>query len=327
MMASNPVPAEKLPGQFRLAVARAAAHLILLAAVAFVIPSRCLAQEVKLPAVNLGDTSFEDGFGVPGWLVQEFPDIYVANELRDDNGNEVPGSNGLSTYTTTTHVAYVSTNRVLGGWLALEGLETLADVALKIDGTTSRANGFADLEFGPGLQWAPKKIGAGVFVHRLMFDLSVPTGSYSDKQPVNIGNHFVVLNPYYAATYEISKIEFSARFHYLWNSTNNDPFVGFDLRNSQAGQAFHVNYSASYEAWENVRIGFNGYWLQELTDDRINGLAVPNSRERTVGLGPGLQIHSQNIWYNLHAYQETDVRNRFSGWKVAARITLALPAG
>jgi hypothetical protein len=66
-------------------------------------------------------------------------------------------------------------------------------------------------------------------------------------------------------------IEFSVRFHYLWNSTNNDPFVGFGIRNSQAGQAVHVNYSASYEAWKNVRIGFNGYWLQQVADDRVDG--------------------------------------------------------
>jgi len=304
---------------------RTVAQLIVLVFVALALPSLCLAQEVKLPAVNLGETSFEDGFGSPGWLMQEFPDVYVADELRDSNGNKVPGTNRLTTYTTTTHVAYVSTHRFLGGWLSGEVLQTLVDVDLKTNGTSSRARGFADLEFGPGLQWAPKKIGPGVFVHRLIFDLSVPTGSYNDKQPVNIGNHCVVFNPYYAATYELDKIEFSTRLHYLWNSTNDDPFVGFGIRNSQAGQAVHANYSISYEAWENVRIGFNGYWLQQVTDDKVNGIAVPNSRERTVGLGPGIQIQSRNIWYHLNAYQETDVRNRASGVKVVARITIALP--
>jgi hypothetical protein len=299
--------------------------LIVLAFVALTLPSLCLAQEVKLPAVNLGETSFEDGFGLPGWLMQEFPDVYVADQLRDGNGNEIPGSNRLTTYTTTTHVAYVGTHRFLGGWLSGEVLQTLVDVDLKTNGTSSRASGFADLEFGPGFQWAPKKIGPGVFVHRLIFDVSVPTGSYNDKQPVNIGNHCVVFNPYYAVTYELNKIEFSTRLHYLWNSTNDDPFVGFGIRNSQAGQAVHANYSISYEAWKNVRIGFNGYWLQQVTADRVNGIAVPNSRERTVGLGPGIQVHRRNIWYNLHAYQETDVRNRASGIKVAARITIALP--
>jgi hypothetical protein len=41
------------------------------------------------------------------------------------------------------------------------------------------------------LQWLPRKIGNGVFVRRFVFDVSVPTGTYSDRRPVNIGNHFV----------------------------------------------------------------------------------------------------------------------------------------
>jgi hypothetical protein len=35
------------------------------------------------------------------------------------------------------------------------------------------------------------------------------------------------------------------------------------IRNMQPGQAFHVNYATSYELWKNVRLGFNGYWLQQ----------------------------------------------------------------
>jgi hypothetical protein len=84
--------------------------LVVLVFVALALPSLCLAQEVKLPAVNLGETNFEDGFGSPGWLMQEFPDVYVADELRDSNGDKVPGTNRLTTYTTTTHVAYQETD-------------------------------------------------------------------------------------------------------------------------------------------------------------------------------------------------------------------------
>jgi hypothetical protein len=35
----------------------------------------CSAQ-VQLPTVNLGETNFEDAFGGPGWLLQEFPEAY-----------------------------------------------------------------------------------------------------------------------------------------------------------------------------------------------------------------------------------------------------------
>jgi hypothetical protein len=153
----------------------------------------------------------------------------------------------------------------------------------------------------------------------------VPTGTYSDRRPVNIGNHFVAVNPYYAVTYKRKKVEVSTRLHYLWNSTNNDPFAGFGVRNMQPGQAFHVNYATSYEVRRNVRLGFNGYWLQQVTDHRINNADVPYSKERTVGLGPGLQFGGRDIWFHLNGYLETDVRNRPSGIKVTFRISKTVP--
>lgn len=286
----------------------------------------CSAQ-VQLPTVNLGDTNFEDAFGGPGWLLQEFPVANVASDLKDSHGKTIPGRNRVTAYSTTTHVAFVSKKLVLGGWLSGEVLLPLVDLDVHLaNGTSSRVRGLADLTVGTGLQWAPRKIGEGVLVHRVVLDVGLPTGMYSDRRAVNIGNHFVVINPYYALTYERKKVEFSARFHYLWNSTNNDPFMGFGIRNMQPGQAFHMNYATSYEVWKNVRLGFNGYWLQQLTDHQINGSDVRNSRERTVGLGPGIQLSGREIWFRLNGYIETDVHNRPSGIMVTFRISKVIPA-
>jgi len=264
-------------------VALAVRTLVLLIVVAFGVlatPSLCLAQ-VQLPAVNLGDTNFEDAFGGPGWLLQEFPEFYVASELKDSHGKTIPGRNRVTAIGSTTHLAFVSKKRVLGGWLAGEVLQPLVDLDVQLaNGTSSRVRGLADLIVGAGLQWAPKKVGKGVFVHRFVFDVTVPTGNYSYRRPVNISNHFVVINPYYALTYERKKLEFSARLHYLWNSTNHDPFVGFGVRKTQAGQAFHVNYATSYEVYKNVRLGFNGYWLQQClptTRSTVSPSPIPGS--------------------------------------------------
>jgi hypothetical protein len=288
-------------------------------------PTVCLAQ-VHLPTVNLGDTNFEDGFGAPGWFLEEFVDVYIAGEVRDFRGNVIPGTNRVTAYSTTTHVAFTGKRRVLGGYLMAEALQPLADLSQLTNGIPSRVRGFADLTVGSGLQWAPKNIGGGVFVQRAFLDVDVPTGKYSDTRPLNIGNHFVVVNPYYSATYERGKLEFSTRLHYLWNSTNNDPFVGLGVKTTQAGQAFHMNYATSFELFKSVRIGFNGYWLQQLTDDKVDGAGSPNSRERTVGLGPGIQLGGQGLWFRVNSYIETDVRNRPSGIKVTFRISKALPA-
>lgn len=282
---------------------------------------------VQLPAVNLGGTNFEDGGGAPGWLLEEFPESYVADKLKDGAGRTVPGSNRVTIDTTTSHITFVSRKRLFGAWVAAEALLPLVDADVQLNGTDTRVRGVGDLTVGMGLQWRPKKIGNGVFVHHAAIDFGLPTGKYNDARPVNIGNHFVVVNPHYAFTYEPNrKLEISVRVHYLWNSINHDPFVGFGIKDMQAGQAFHANYAASYEVLKNFRIGFNGYWLQQLTDHEVDGQSLANSKERTVGLGPGIQLSSSGLWFRVNGYMETDVRNRPSGIKVTFRISKALAA-
>ena len=284
--------------------------------------------QVQLPGVNLGDTNFEDGFAAPGLLLEEFPDVYVSGTLKDSNGATVPGSNTLTTILTTSHIVYVSNKHLFGAWMGGEILVPMADLEVKrAQGVDAAVRGFADPILGPiALQWAPKKVGNGVFVHRAELALTIPIGKYNDQRPVNIGDHFVLINPYYALTYEWkTKFEVSARLHYLWNSTNRDPFVGFGIRNLQPGQAFHANYATSYEVLRDVRVGFNGYWLQQLTDHQIDGENIPNSKERTVGLGPGVQFGGDGLSFRVNSYIESDVRNRPAGIRVTFRISKALP--
>lgn len=300
--------------------------VVLAAAMLCAMAAPCSAQ-VQLPTVNLGDTNFEDGFAGQGWLLEEFPEGYVASAFKDSNGHTVPGKNSITSFSTTTHVAFISKVRTLGGWLAGEVLQPIVSLDVQASGgPPATVRGFADPTIGAGIQWDPKKIGNGVFVQRAVLDVDLPVGKYNDARPVNLGNHFVAVNPYYAFTYERKRLEVSVRLHYLWNSTNNDPFEGLGIKNLQPGQAFHMNYSTSYELWKNVRLGFNGYWLQQTTDHRINGLDVPNSEERTIGLGPGLQLGGHDTWFRLNSYIETDVRNRPTGIKVTFRISKALPS-
>jgi len=328
-MKNNSLCAPRCVCLARLAKTIGLAVFTLAAAILLPLSTPCVAQ-VQLPTVNLGDTNFEDGFAGPGYLLEEFPGVYSAGEMKDANGRTVAGSNSVTADSTTTHIAYVSTKRLFGAWVGVEALQPLVDVEAKLaNGVDARVRGFADLEVGPlVLQWAPKRVGKGLFVQRAVLDLGVPTGKYSDQRPVNIGYHAVVINPYYAFTYEPNrKLEISVRFHYLWNSKNTDPFVGFGFRDMQAGQAFHANYTTSYAILKHVRVGLNGYWLQQFTDDQINGASVANSKERTVGLGPGIQLGGDGLWFRVNSYMETGVRNRMSGTKVEFRISKVLGGG
>lgn len=293
---------------------------------AFGVPDFCFAQ-VQLPSVNLGLTNFEDGIAGRGLILEEFPDYYDAYKLKDSAGDTIPGQNHLTTFSSTSHVAYVSPIPFLGGLLSAEALLPWVDVNAVVNGNSSRVRGFADPTLAGGVQWSPKNLGNGVLFNRLMLTVGVPTSPYDDRRGANLSNHFFVVEPYYSVTYELSKIEFTARIHYLWNSANHDPFEGLGARSTQAGQAFHMNFASSYEVMPHLRVGFNGYWLQQTTDDKINGTNVPHSLERTLGLGGGVQYQcGKQTWLRLNGYEETDVRNRAQGMSITVRITRAIPA-
>jgi hypothetical protein len=106
-------------------------HALLIGVLSVALAQVCFAQ-VHLPAVNLGDTNYEHGFGAPGLLLEDFPAAYTARELQDAYGNTVPGLNHVTTYSTTTHIALISRKRFLGTWLVGETLQPLVDVNVEL---------------------------------------------------------------------------------------------------------------------------------------------------------------------------------------------------
>lgn len=283
-----------------------------------------LAADIPLPPVNLGDTSFEDGIAFPGWLVEETIGYYHAGQLNDHQGDKIPGSNKLTSVSATTHVAYISHLRLLDGFYGAEILLPLADVDLDTSfGPKDREQGVGDLIVSPFiLQWTDHKLFGMPYFHRFVFSITLPTGKYDRNRPVNIGSNVVSINPYYAFTImPTDKLELSARLHYLWNSENDDPFVGLGAGTVQPGQAFHANYAASYELVKGVRLGINGYALQQLTEDKIDGRSQANSEERVFGIGPGIKWSGNGLSLYLNSYFETGAENRPEGTKVVFRLS------
>lgn len=282
------------------------------------------AADIPLPPVNLGDTSFQDGIAFPGWLVEEMIDSYHADHINDNSGNEIPGSNKLTTVSGITHVAYISKYKLLGGFYGAEFLLPLVDVDLDTGfGPNDRERGIGDLTISPFIiQWTDHKLFNVPYFHRFVLDIVLPTGEYDRNSAVNTGSNIVSLNPYYAFTImPIDKLEISARLHYLWNSKNDEPFVGLGAGEIQAGQAFFANYAASYEVIKDLRLGINGYALQQLTDDKIDGQSQDNSEERVFGIGPGAQYGNNGWTFYLNSYFETGAENRSEGTKIVFRLS------
>lgn len=276
-----------------------------------------VAAAYQQPAVNLGFTSFLDGGppAGPGWYFAEYVQYYTADNLTD---LPFPGDPSLDAYISLSQFIYQSDKAILGGgkW-GMDFIQPYATFDVSADGTPlSAGDGFGDLLVGPYLQWDPIMGANGpVFMQRVEAQVILPTGAYDSKESINPGANVISLDPYWAATwFAAPKCTVSWRVHYLWNDQNDDPNIpGAD--DSQAGQAFHANFAADYEvAPKQLRVGINGYWLKQLTDDQVNGNDVSGSKEEVLGIGPGvLWSFNQDNHLFANMYVETAAENRPEG--------------
>lgn len=280
------------------------------------------APAYDLPAVNLGFTSFLDGGppAGPGLYFTEYLQYYHASKLRD-----FPLPAELDVYVSLSQLIYQSDQPILfGGKWGLDFILPVVgfDLDPKTLPITDNGAGIGDVLIGPYIQWDPIMGKNGpIFMHRVEFQMILPTGRYSNSETLNPGSNFFSFNPYWAGTWFIMPpLTVSWRVHYLWNDTNDDAFEE-GLGSFQAGQAVHLNWAAAYEILpKRLRVGVNGYYLTQITDTRINHVQTPGRKEEVMAVGPGVVWHiSQNDHIFFNFYQEFDAKNRPEGQRYNLR--------
>src|SRR5208282_4561307 len=65
-------------------------------------------RHVSEPAVNLGDTSFLDASGGPGFVVEQIGDAAHDGRITNSAGNAVPGAGAVNSISGLTHIAWLS---------------------------------------------------------------------------------------------------------------------------------------------------------------------------------------------------------------------------
>lgn len=294
------------------------------------------AQAYDLPAVNLGLTTFLDGGppAGPGFYLSQYFQYWTSDNFKDKDGKDLLPSfadEDLDVWISLTQFIYQSDQKIfLDGKWGMNLIIPIVYIDLEMNNNILEDNsgGLGDILVGPFIQWDPVMGENGpIFMHRIELQMLFPTGKYDDDKELNPGSNIFYFNPYWSGTLFITpKWTTSVRFHYLWNAKNDNPIklLYGNADDTQAGQALHANFTMAYQVLPMLRLGINGYYLKQITDNKVDGHDLSNGtgggKERVLGIGPGGAFHfskEDHLFFNL--YFESDAQNRPEGTRFNLR--------
>jgi hypothetical protein len=282
------------------------------------------------PIINLGATTFRDGFlpTNPGCAYFQYFRRNSWNEIHDKDGHDVAAFKRLDIEATAgaSQLACATPIKIFAGTLGFETLVPIANLSSSSNpsGIVLQDNGFGlgDIFFATYLQMPPvMQNGRPIYSQRFELTFIAPVGKFDSDKDLNQGSGYWSVNPYWAATwFPLPKWELTWRAHYLYNfpttniATSLVPNVQDLFKSGQAGQAAWVNFTLGYAVTGKASIGLTGYYLRQLTDDQLNGRSYSGGKEEALYMGPGFhyEFNAKNAM-NINVYLPVDDENRPSG--------------
>ena len=282
-----------------------------------------LAGILALPLAALstenGTTAFANGaedfliagMPPPGWYGLIYANRYDADELSDNTGNHALPDFHLTVSGIVPRLDWVKPISLLGSdrWGTLL-VAPLLDLDLSLSPAPSvaikaRKRGLGDLTVGNGLHWT-----LGRFEMVNAVDVVLPIGRYDAADPVNPGQNRSVIRLNHMGTWHPTVAwDISYRLHWDYNFANPDTHY-------QSGQTLYLNWGIGWKPKPQMTVGLAGYFLRQITDDRLVGkIAGPDgNRVRVDGIGPCIKYFLPNhVMLTAKYFREFNVRNHPKG--------------
>lgn len=232
--------------------------------------------------------------------------IHYQGDFQDQNGNKLPVSANATA--NAFRYVYVTPLQLWGGSWAVHAIVPLVSQRLStpfpLD--NDRIFGLGDITLNPliiGWHFPPDwHLTVGL-------DVNLPTGKYDRHDPTaSIGSNFWSFEPIVAFTYlNPAGFEVSAKLMYNIKTENNDT-------NYQSGDDFHMDYliAQHFGSWA---AGLGGYYLQQVEDDKQNGIKVApdGNRAQVFAFGPAVKYDYKGMSFIATWNHETNVENYFKG--------------
>ena len=282
------------------------------------------AQVINQPPLDLGQTSFLDGEGGPGFVLETITLGTVDGYATNGAGRAVPGTNKQWSGNVTLHPIYTSTLPLLGGNPGLELLFPFSLIHMDVPNhPVTNQGGAGDIIISPYIQWSGGTLLGKPFSSRLAIGGVAPAGSYTASRFINAGSNVWQVSPYYALTWRpLQDWEVSTRLIFDWSSRNTHPPPSLGASSAQPGSQIALNYAASYAVLPQLRLGLSGYILRQLNDTRMDGKPVAGSQQQVFGLGPGLLWTAGPAKIIANVFREFGTRNRPEGLNAVIRILI-----
>ena len=263
----------------------------------------------------------------PGWFVLGTLSTYEADRFLDSSGNDRAG---ISNFDLTASAFALRADYVWPGvkWLGADvgtrgGVAAYVDAKLAFDVQTPGGRvPREDSDRGVGDSFfAPILLGwHGESVHQIATAMVfLPTGSFDRAKVANTSRGYYAFSPaYYVTWFPTPAVEVTGSFFYLLNKENSDTRY-------KSGNELSIDYGMSYEVARGWHVGANGYWYQQVTDDKQSGVTVGDgNRGKAFAIGPFLR-HSGKGWGVLLKWQrEASVENRAKGDRFYLQVSVKL---
>ena len=277
----------------------------------------------------------------PGFYFIDYMYYYNADTMKDDNGDDIGAFDDVSVMANVFRFLWMSDKQILGGNWGMHMFVPVLDVDLNFkvpvgpEGTTS----YDDTSV-PYIIYSPFILSWHLMEGKLhvvtsLADIYIPAGQ-DDGNMASVGVNFWTIEPVLGVTYMVDNWEFSGKFMYDFNTSQDDyaTVYGFQV-DRDPGQEFHFDYSASYMISPGLRIGVNGYYYVQTTDDSYDlddSIPVPvqdllradeGYRSTVFAVGPGIWYNNKNMFFSLRNQWEMAAENKTEGFNIWAKFTYA----
>jgi hypothetical protein len=290
---------------------------------------------------NGAESFFSGMVPPPGFYYLNYAYYYTADSLKDNNGDDIGVFDKITAVANVSRFLWMSESTLFGGNYGQHLFVPYLDVSLDFKAPVGPGNTMSyDDGSVPYLIYSPMVLAYHLMEDKLhvavsVVDLYIPTGQ-EDGNLAATGHNFWTFEPVFAITYLTNNWEFSAKFMYDFNTTQDNYATVYGVEVDRTpGQEFHFDYSCSYALQPSLRVGLNGYYYVQTTDDKFKGLgafpaglqdmlrADEGKHSTVLAVGPGVWYNYQNMYFVLRTQIETMAKNKTEGQNVWFNFTYA----